>query len=137
MENPQGYMIEQPCVQKLLLEDPQWRLLTGDYCKCADITLDGDIIWTRKRTNFVIRAVTSDFQLELCNNDCKYRFPEGSGKEDRHLRAICIDTKSCPGQERQEGPLRHRIPKGLIHRIHKAHKQYTPQQFNAQVHKIL
>ena len=113
--------------------DKPWRVLTGDYCKCVDITLDGDITWTRKRTNFVIRAVPADFQLELCNN----RFPKGSGKEDRHLRAIRIDAKPYPGQERQEGLLRHRIPKGLIDTIHKAHKQYLTQQFNAQVHKIL
>jgi transposase InsO family protein len=137
VENPQGYMIDQPCVQELLRQDTRWRLLTGDYCKSADIALDGDIIWTKKRTNFVIRAVPADFQLPLCDNDCNYRFPEGSGKEDRHLRAIRIDAKSCPGQEKQEGPLRHRIPKGLIDKIHKAHKQYKTQQFNAQVHEIL
>ena len=33
-----------------------WQLLMGDYCKCAEVALDGadgDIIWTKKRTHFV------------------------------------------------------------------------------------
>ena len=137
IENPQGYLVQQPCIQGLLEGNGGWRLLTGDYCKCADVTLDGDIIWTRKRTHFVTKAVPRDFELELCENDCRYRFPEGSGLEDRHLRAIRIDAKSAPGQEKQEGTLRHRIPKGLISKIHKAHQRYLQQQFNAQVHKIM
>ena len=33
--------------------------------------------------------------------------------------------------------MQHRIPKGLISKIHKAHQQYMMQQFNKHVHKVM
>ena len=134
IENQVRAMYLQPSIQKAI-NDPAsgWQLLETDYCMAADLKLDGDAIWTQKPTHIVCRGVEPGFCLLQClhshrladqSEGCQYRFPEGSGQQGRHLKAIHINSHSAPGQTRQEEHMQHEIPLGLIDKLHKAHAQH-------------
>ena len=147
IENPVGAMYLRPSIQKAI-NDPAsgWQLLETDYCMTADLKLDGDAIWTQKPTHIVCRGVEPGFCLPQCphgrrladrSEGCRYRFPEGSGQEGRHLKAIRIDSRSAPGQTKQEEHMRHAIPLGLIDKLHKAHAQHRVREFNEQARELI
>ena len=120
VENPTAMFRLHPSVRSLLSQ-PGWRLLEVDYCIVAEVKWDGDRVFTKKPTDFLLYGVPNDFTLPKCNSDCRFRFPESTGKSSFHLRSIRLDSKSVSGQVKQQGSLRHAIPCSLFARLFDAH----------------
>ena len=127
IENPYGMFRMHPSVTALLdRSESSFRLLEVDYCKAADPEFDGDRVFTQKRTDILTYGVRPlpHFDTPRCNRDCRFRFPEESGKAYYHLRAIRIDSKSPIGQTRQLGSMRHAVPCGLFKILFQEHEQW-------------
>lgn len=128
IENPVGAFQWHPFVQALLKNgrgwNGGWRLLEVDYCKVASPTWDGDKVYTKKPTHIITAGVRPSFAPPRCNEDCRFRFPDNSGKSRFHLRSIRLDHKSVSGQVKQFGSLRHSIPCSLFALWYEEHEQW-------------
>ena len=134
VENPTAMFRLHPSVVKLTSRsDGSWRLIEVDYCKAAHPRFDGDRVFTKKPTDFIIFGVRGAkfFSLPRCNHDCRYRFPDHTGRSKFHLRSIRIDRKSPLGQVKQLGSLRHAIPCALFHIIFEEHEQWLASRVGA------
>ena len=67
-------------------------------------------MFTKKPSDFITHSVPLDFHPPKCNNDCRFRFPDGSGKDKFHLCTIRLDWRSVPSQVKQQGSMRHAVP---------------------------
>ena len=127
IENPTAMFRLHPSIRSLVHGNHSgWRLLEVDYCSVADPRYDGDSVYTKKPTDVVTFGVRGAdvFNLPKCNLDCRYRFPDHTGKSKYHLRSIRLDWKSPPGQEKQYGSLRHAVPCGLFHALFQEHERW-------------
>ena len=128
VENPTAmFRLHPSVVERISDSRSKWRLVEVDYCKTADPEFDGDTVYTMKPTDLLLYGVRgpSDFTLPRCNRDCRFRFPDHTGKSYFHLRSIRLDKKSVPGQTKQQGYLRHAIPCTLFHMLFEEHDTWV------------
>ena len=91
VENPTAAFRLHPAVVSAIADKSSgFRLLEVDYCKTAHPDFDGGKVFTQKPTDFIVRGVRSApfFSLPKCNRDCRFRFPDHTGKSFYHLRSM-------------------------------------------------
>ena len=127
VENPVGWFQHMPAVTSLLRRDHSWQLCETHYCRAADEELDKFMTWSKKPTHLLVKNIPSGYRLPQCEHKCRYRFPQGSGKEKFHLKAVRIDAKSIEGQTRLLDWHRDAIPQGLFQTLWCAHLEHSTQ----------
>jgi transposase InsO family protein len=131
VENPVGHLAK---LMQQTLEDKNWQLLETDYCIVADKRIDTDM-WTKKPTNILCCSIPSNYKLPKCETNCRYRFPEGSGLEHLHRQVICLTNDTHPEQTKQEGQMRHMIPRGLFKKLKEAHEDHLTKELHNKISK--
>ena len=132
VENPICWFQHMPAVTSLLRRDHSWKLcethsLETHYCRAADDELDKFMTWSKKPTHLLVKNIPLGYRLPQCEHKCRYRFPQGSGKEKYHLKAVRIDAKSIEGQTRLLDWHRDAIPQGLFRTLWHAHLEHKAQ----------
>ena len=112
IENPVGKFRELPVVQRLAAKTGWFLLDRADHCMSVDPALDGERIFPKKPTSYLLYNVDQPVRqsLQRCNRACRCRV---SPTSSRH-RLLCCNRKNRPADQTV---IRSSVQQGLILRV--------------------